>query len=35
MNLRGRSTRTRFAVDWGEDWQGEEKETSRTAPRVS
>lgn len=35
MNLRGRNIRTHFVVDWGQDWQDEEKETLRTTPGVS
>lgn len=35
MNLRGRNIRTHFVVNWGQDWQDEEKETLRTTPGVS
>lgn len=35
MKLRGRNIRTHFVVDWGQDWQDEEKETLRTTPGVS
>lgn len=35
MNLRGRNIRTCFVVDWGQDWQDEEKEKLRITPGVS
>ena len=30
MNLRGRNIRTHFVVNWGQDWQDEEKNVKET-----